>query len=462
MRVPLLLNQLDLFGGILMGCNGQILSCTSLKFLAIAMAIPKNFASFKIKFAAISLHQLPTNKSIYLLLLLCSSLLLSAQMAWQPTTLAPDAPVFCFHSQEDTLFAGFHGGGLYKTYDEGLTWIACNNGLDDPRINAMTQIDSTLFVGSFSGVFSSNDGGQTWQSASNSILHREIWSLISKDSLLIAGTASGIYLSSDKGQHWIKALLPPPKGHHQTIFSLGTMGQRIVGTSSRYVYDSQDNGLSWRRIRVPTEMGIFSLVHHQNDLWVGTGGDGVMRSPTTGSGSAIIDQGMGMTGNVLDMISVDGVLITSTAVNGVFKDSIYINEGFLEPQVHRLAYHRGKLYAGTFDLGVWKYDLIPDPLQETEERNASSPLIGWKDLKVFPNPAQEEQVQIWYRVPESSEISIEFYRANGQRLASVLQQQQAKGSYSQYFDLRPYPPGNYYFSYRLGKDIITRPIFILK
>ena len=47
-----------------MGCNGQILSCTSLKFLAIATAIPKNFASFKIKFAAISLHQLPPNKSI--------------------------------------------------------------------------------------------------------------------------------------------------------------------------------------------------------------------------------------------------------------------------------------------------------------------------------------------------------------------------------------------------------------
>ena len=45
------------------GCNRQILSCTSLKFLAIAMAIPKNFASYKIKFAAISHHQLPPNKS---------------------------------------------------------------------------------------------------------------------------------------------------------------------------------------------------------------------------------------------------------------------------------------------------------------------------------------------------------------------------------------------------------------
>ena len=34
-----------------MGYNEQILFCTSLKFLAIATAIPKNFASFKTEFA---------------------------------------------------------------------------------------------------------------------------------------------------------------------------------------------------------------------------------------------------------------------------------------------------------------------------------------------------------------------------------------------------------------------------
>jgi len=46
-----------------MGDMGKILICASLKFLAIATAIPKNFALLKLKLHSISPHQLRLNKS---------------------------------------------------------------------------------------------------------------------------------------------------------------------------------------------------------------------------------------------------------------------------------------------------------------------------------------------------------------------------------------------------------------
>lgn len=389
-------------------------------------------------------------------------LVTTAQMVWQPTSLTQPNPVFCFYSQEDTLFASLHGKGLFKTVDEGLTWIDCNNGLKDPRINAMTELGDMLFVGSFSGVYSSVDNGESWQSANDSIIKRGIWSLAAKDSLLIAGTSFGIYLSSNKGQNWRKANLPRSKGHHQIIFDIGINEQKIVGSSSRYVYESQDNGDTWRRIRVPTEFAVARVVNYQDELWVATGGDGAMPSPTTGSGSSIIEQTIDISGNVMDMIDMDGILVTSVAINGLFMDGTPINEGFLQPQVNRLAYHQGVLYAGTFNMGVWKYDLIPDPLQETEERQEEPPLITWKDLKVFPNPVGDGQVQIWYQVPELSNVSIEFYHANGQPLATIRQEQQTVGEYNTTFDLSNYSPGSYYFLYRADGDVIARPVFIVQ
>jgi len=46
-----------------MGDMGKIIFCAALKFLAIATAIPKNFALLKTKFYSISPHQLQLNKS---------------------------------------------------------------------------------------------------------------------------------------------------------------------------------------------------------------------------------------------------------------------------------------------------------------------------------------------------------------------------------------------------------------
>ena len=44
------LKLLDLFGDLLIGYKGQILSCTSLNFFAITVAMSVKFALFKIKF----------------------------------------------------------------------------------------------------------------------------------------------------------------------------------------------------------------------------------------------------------------------------------------------------------------------------------------------------------------------------------------------------------------------------
>lgn len=69
------------------------------------------------------------------------------------------------YPQDKTIFAGTLGGGVYKSTDGGVTWVA--KGLDnlfvrDILLSPDFPSDHTLYVATDAGVFRSTDGGETW------------------------------------------------------------------------------------------------------------------------------------------------------------------------------------------------------------------------------------------------------------------------------------------------------------
>lgn len=397
-----------------------------------------------------------------------------AQMEWQQTNYTQDTKIndFLSWNDADTLFAATYNEGIQMTTDSGESWQTLNNGLSDLNVQALVKKDSLLFAGTFNhGVFISSDKGQNWQSVTDSILNPYVWSMLLRDNRLFAGTELGIYYTDNNGTNWQKATLPPRKAHHRVVFCLAANEEKIIGGTSHYVYESPNNGDNWIQYRVPTESGVFSAVNYQGDILLGTGGDGVLY-PTTGSGysavPAVIDDHLGV--NILSLYE-DGVnLISSlTAVNGsdIFLNAISIDEGLEEEQaiVSQLINHQGTLYAGTFDHGIWKYELIPPPLIESpEETTPATDFLDWTSLSVFPNPAGgvKEMVQLQYHVPEDGVISLDLFRENGQHVSTLIQSFELQGDYQIQFDMSQLENGNYYFAYRMGQSIIARPVFLIR
>lgn len=119
-----------------------------------------------------------------------------------------------------TIYVGTYCGGVFRSTDGGSTWVAVNNGLTHPAINALAVTPGAggpgtayIFAGTCGGVFRSSDGGESWVETSSGLINPETRSLAvtyADDGTglvrLFAGTAgNGIFVSTDNGATWTSA-----------------------------------------------------------------------------------------------------------------------------------------------------------------------------------------------------------------------------------------------------------------
>lgn len=151
-------------------------------------------------------------------------------------------------TDENTIYAGFSDGGIFKTTDGGITW------------NPIFDSQPFLSIGDI--VIDPNDPN---------ILY------VGTGDPNISGTPSigdGIYRSEDGGASWTnigleetriisKIILDPTSSNN--IFA-ATMGLPFVRTNDRGLYRSSDNGITWEQILfVSDSTGIVDMVMHPND-----------------------------------------------------------------------------------------------------------------------------------------------------------------------------------------------------
>lgn len=103
-------------------------------------------------------------------------------------------------------YEGTGNGGVYRSTDNGSTWMLLSKKLGNPYgISSFATQDTVLYAGSgYTGIFRSYDKGETWENKIGNGLPYlgEYYFAILDDILFVGGYECGILNSTDHGDSW--------------------------------------------------------------------------------------------------------------------------------------------------------------------------------------------------------------------------------------------------------------------
>jgi hypothetical protein len=181
------------------------------------------------------------------------------------------------------IFMGTYGDGIYRSSDNGNTWIQKNNGLTNDALTGITYftgIGSYVFACTFDGIFRSNNNGDSWTQINTGLPDLFALTLINVGGTLYAGTENDISKSTDNGDHWTPLHITfGPQGvsllgfHNNIIFA---------GTFNVGLFRSLDGGTTWIDSNTGmTNTSVLSFIINSDYIFVG-GYGGLFRSNNDG------------------------------------------------------------------------------------------------------------------------------------------------------------------------------------
>lgn len=219
-------------------------------------------------------------------------------------------------SNPNTIYAGyayqsFYGDpyntsfstsfGVYKSTDTGETWTQSGTtGIAATNLNitalAVNDTDeNNLYIGlRGDGLFHSTDGGVNWTNIGTSLPDQYIHSIVLSDNntSIYAGTKSkGVYKSTDNGQNWTQVLSEvntstdfPTKMITTLAVNPANKNNIVAGDVHTGVYITTDAGATWTAINQGlTTKTVTSLVFSADGktLFTGTKGEGIFTYDTS-------------------------------------------------------------------------------------------------------------------------------------------------------------------------------------
>lgn len=203
----------------------------------------------------------------------------------------------------EILYAGTRYSGIYKSTDQGETWIAVNNGLTILEIySLLAGKNGDLYAGTNErGLFKSTNNGITWHAVNNTEMEdSDVDSLFESDdgSFILAGTNRGLFKSEDHGGSWALVninipALPLPNAAQPPILDIYSFveanNDNLYAGTDMGLFESIDKGNNWNHVNLATDtipsvsLNIKSLLKTNNgDLYAATDSEGVYKSSDQG------------------------------------------------------------------------------------------------------------------------------------------------------------------------------------
>ena len=151
--------------------------------------------------------------------------------------------------QDNSVYVGTFGRGMYRKADQGSRFQRINEGLDDPYIlTLISTSQNEIFAGTArKGVYRSVDKGQHWKKVISGMGAKEIKALLFHQDILYAGTGNGVFKSTDHGENWA----PFNTGMKRVLVRSMVMdksGYLFAGTEGKGLYIRPPNSDSWKQL----------------------------------------------------------------------------------------------------------------------------------------------------------------------------------------------------------------------
>ena len=261
-------------------------------------------------------------------------------------------------SESEVFMAGLQG--VYRTYDNGQTWIETNTGfVGSEVVDIVTALDGTMYATTYNlGIFKSIDGGKNWGFASFGIKSWYGMQLATHPEdadTVFTTTSGGVYKSTNAGESWRviggSDLCDDEEAggnchYHGIIIEKEAPFKVLVGSGGdQYSKEdvgltgSEDNGESWRK----SDDGFVRDVHvskliidpNNNNVFYATtqgateytdkvgDGAGVFKSNDRGNSWTQINNGLdSLETNILTVDPTDSeTLYLGTDDDGVYKST---------------------------------------------------------------------------------------------------------------------------------------------
>ncbi|MBK8609814.1 MAG: hypothetical protein IPL84_07660 [Chitinophagaceae bacterium] len=221
-------------------------------------------------------------------------------------------------AKDNTFIYTCTSQGVYRSSDNGATWVSKSAGLSDLRGSGVLHVDTKLFYVGPTGVFVSTNQGDSWNAAGLS--GTDVRSIAAINNTLFAGTnGAGIYKSADWGANWVA--VNNGLGSSTNFRAIESKGNTLfaAGPTGTGVYRSTDLGANWTLLAGGLASGSYRGFASNNDLIVaGSFGAGVFYSKDDGNNWTEINTGLTDL-TIFDIELNDKYIIAATNTQGVFR-----------------------------------------------------------------------------------------------------------------------------------------------
>ena len=382
-----------------------------------------------------------------------------AQWQWVSNTF-DNIPCFVIESMGPFLFTGTDGNLVYRSSDQGSTWIQTNNGLTGTKAFCFAELSPYIYVGTNTGIFRSTNFGNNWTILPLSVSIGEI-DIVGNVLYAIGDYFAG--RSSNYGLSWENIQNGVSGGPYCIALqdSLAFMGTNVSG-----VYKSTNNCINW--FPVNNGLGsteIFDVIFKDNFVFLATGNNGgIFRTSNYGQNWQSVNNGFSAF-RTFTLQKLNDTLYAGTSDGGVWKSAnngvnwSFFNDSLSATSIRNLRIINGYLWAASYNYGIWKRFLFNPPV--SIQSVVSEIPSQFKLSQNFPNPFNPV-TNILFDLPKESFVKLIVYNALGKEVSIFANQDLKAGSYKVDWNASNYPSGVYFYRLEAGVFVETKKMILIK